>query len=110
LVLAKVGVENQYGQKMPCPDMWTFCPKETPKINTCGPLVRAIFFTTVVMHAEKEIPQVKLILIGNGGVGKSSLINHHLTEEFNMEAVQTKGVEVHPIIFYTNPRPIRFVI
>jgi GTP-binding nuclear protein Ran len=27
-----------------------------------------------------------------------------------MEAVQTKGVEVHPIIFYTNPRPIRFII
>ena len=38
--LTKVGVENQFRQKTACPDMSTFCPKKSQKINTFGRVVR----------------------------------------------------------------------
>ena len=50
----------------------------------------------------------KLILVGDGGVGKSTWTKRHLTGEFEKKYVATLGVEVHPLIFNTNYGPIRF--
>ena len=37
--LTKVGVENLFRQETACPDMSTFCPNKSQKIDTFGHLV-----------------------------------------------------------------------
>nr|UXY86759.1 GTP-binding nuclear protein RAN [Cryptomonas paramecium] len=44
----------------------------------------------------------KLILVGDGGVGKTTFVKRHLTGEFEKKYIATIGVEVHPLKFYTN--------
>jgi GTP-binding nuclear protein Ran len=47
-------------------------------------------------------PTFKLILVGEGGVGKTTFVKRHRTGEFEKKYVATMGCEVHPIPFYTN--------
>jgi len=47
-------------------------------------------------------PKFKLILVGDGGVGKTTFVKRHRTGEFEKKYVATMGVEVHPLPFYTN--------
>ena len=84
------------------------------------------------------IPEFKLILVGDGGVGKTTFVKRHLTGEFekkyvgelklyllfqkfprwtfllphnnfcNDRLLATQGVMVYPLTFYTNCGPIRF--
>jgi len=58
--------------------------------------------------AADSIPEFKLILVGDGGVGKTTFVKRHLTGEFEKKYVATQGVMVHPLTFYTNYGPIRF--
>lgn len=44
----------------------------------------------------------KITLLGDGRVGKTTLINRHLTGQFEKKYVATLGVEVHPLRFNTN--------
>jgi hypothetical protein len=48
------------------------------------------------------------VLVGDGGVGKTTFVKRHLTGEFEKKYVATLGVEVHPLVFHTNRGPIRF--
>ena len=45
-----------------------------------------------------QIPEFKLLLVGDGGVGKTTFVRRHLTGEFEKKYVATVGVEVHPAI------------
>jgi len=47
-------------------------------------------------------PTFKLVLVGEGGVGKTTFVKRHLTGEFEKKYVATLGVEVHPLEFHTN--------
>ena len=47
-------------------------------------------------------PEFKLVLVGDGGVGKTTFVKRHLTGEFERKYVATLGVEVHPLPFHTN--------
>jgi len=55
-------------------------------------------------------PQVsfKLVLVGDGGVGKTTFVKRHLTGEFERKYVATLGVEVRPLDFNTNFGCLRF--
>eukprot|EP00178_Gracilaria_changii_P027639 TRINITY_DN8980_c0_g1_i1.p1 TRINITY_DN8980_c0_g1~~TRINITY_DN8980_c0_g1_i1.p1 ORF type:complete len:244 (+),score=50.21 TRINITY_DN8980_c0_g1_i1:70-801(+) len=56
----------------------------------------------------KDMPTFKLILVGDGGTGKTTFVKRHLTGEFEKKYVATLGVEVHPLVFHTNRGAIRF--
>lgn len=61
------------------------------------------------MMASQGQPQVqfKLVLVGNGGTGKTIFMKHYLTLEFE-RYVAALGVEVHPLVFHTNRKAIKF--
>ena len=54
------------------------------------------------------VPSFKCVLVGAGGVGKTTFVKRHRTGEFEKRYVATLGVEVHPLCFHTNMGPIRF--
>merc|ERR1712042_136218 len=58
--------------------------------------------------AEQEMPTFKSVLVGDGGVGKTTFVKRHLTGEFEKKYVATLGVEVHPLVFHTNRGKIQF--
>ncbi|KAG9036376.1 GTP-binding nuclear protein gsp1/Ran [Tulasnella sp. UAMH 9824] len=55
-----------------------------------------------------HIPTYKLVLVGDGGVGKTTFVKRHLTGEFEKKYIATLGVEVHPLQFFTNFGTILF--
>ena len=48
------------------------------------------------------------MLVGDGGVGKTTFVKRHLTGEFEKRYIATVGVSVHPMPFHTNHGQIKF--
>eukprot|EP00808_Paulinella_micropora_P020558 g52157.t1 len=57
---------------------------------------------------DKNVPRFKVILCGDGGVGKTTFVKRHRTGEFTKKYVATMGVEVNPLPFYTNRGAVIF--
>ena len=55
-----------------------------------------------MVEQNQQIPEFKLVLVGDGGVGKTTFVKRHLTGEFEKKYIATLGVEVHPMSFFTN--------
>lgn len=51
--------------------------------------------------------QFQLVLVGDGGTGKTTPVKHHLTAKFK-KYVATLGAEVQTLVFYTNRGPVKF--
>jgi small GTP-binding protein len=52
--------------------------------------------------------EFKLVMVGDGGVGKTTFVKRHLTGEFERKYVATLGVEVRPLDCTTNFGNVRF--
>ena len=60
--------------------------------------------------AQQQTPTWKLLLVGDGGTGKTTFVKRHKTGEFEKKYNATQGVEVHPLDFYTNYGRIVFKV
>ena len=58
--------------------------------------------------ARQQTPTFKLILVGDGGVGKTTFVKRHISGEFEKKYVATIGVEVYPLKFSTSRGEICF--
>lgn len=52
----------------------------------------------------------KIVLVGDGGVGKSNFMKRHLTGDFEMKYTPTVGVDIFSLTFQTNYGPILFEV
>lgn len=57
-----------------------------------------------------QIHAFKIVLIGNGGVGKAAFVKKLQQNEFERKYNATIGVEVHPVHFHTNKGFVQFNI
>jgi GTP-binding nuclear protein Ran len=60
------------------------------------------------MESQAPVSEFKLVLVGDGGVGKTTFVKRHLTGEFEKKYIATLGVEVHPMPFFTSKGKILF--
>lgn len=62
------------------------------------------------MVESQEKTGLKLVLVGDGGVGKTTFVKRHKTGEFEKKYIATIGVEVHTMEFHTTKGKIKFNI
>ena len=66
------------------------------------------FFSRINSSQSTSIPEIKCILIGDGGVGKTTYVKRMVSGEFEKKYVATLGVVVYPLKFTTNMGEIQF--
>ncbi|KAG7023545.1 GTP-binding nuclear protein Ran-3, partial [Cucurbita argyrosperma subsp. argyrosperma] len=73
-------------------------------------LMISFLFISSALPDQKTVdyPSFKLVIVGDGGTGKTTFVKRHITGEFEKKYEPTIGVEVHPLDFFTNCGKIRF--
>ena len=57
-----------------------------------------------------SVPEFKIVLVGDGAVGKTTFVKRHLTGEFEKAYNATVGCEVHPMKFCTSAGDVQLMV
>ncbi|XP_076931217.1 GTP-binding nuclear protein Ran1B-like [Bidens hawaiensis] len=76
--------------------------------SDCDCCLCLIYLQALPNQQTVDYPSFKLVIVGDGGTGKTTFVKRHLTGEFEKKYEPTIGVEVHPLDFFTNCGKIRF--
>lgn len=60
------------------------------------------------MNQQLPVKSFKVVLVGDGGTGKTTFVKRHMTGEFEKKYIATLGVEVHSLRFMTKYGEIEF--
>jgi GTP-binding nuclear protein Ran len=60
--------------------------------------------------AVSDIPTFKCVLVGDGGIGKTTFVKRLISGEFEKKYIATLGVEVRSLEFNTTRGMIRFMV
>lgn len=61
-----------------------------------------------IINMTSNLPRVKILILGEGGVGKTSLLSQFIDQEFKPTHMPTIGVEYkQKIIDYLSETPVR---
>jgi len=68
-------------------------------IATPGPAHKHTYLYSFLFRSAlpANIPTFKVVLVGDGGVGKTTFVKRHISGEFEKRYIATMGVEVHPL-------------
>ena len=64
-------------------------------------IIKTIIYKLNMINAQTNLPTFKLVLIGDGGVGKTTFTQRHATGHFQKTYVPTKGAVVTDVQFNT---------
>lgn len=84
----------------------TYPPSVNPFLYICNLAVMASNESVAGQPGPASAPTFKVVLVGDGGVGKTTFVKRHISGEFEKRYIATMGVEVHPLKFFTNFGPI----
>merc|ERR1711862_62173 len=82
--------------------------KKKPRKKKGAEFFCFFFFFQSSAKMGDDMAKFKLLLVGDGGTGKTTFVKRHKTGEFQKKYIATLGVEVHPLVFYTNFGQIMF--
>ena len=57
-----------------------------------------------------QVPEFKVVLVGDGATGKTTFVKRHLTWEFERAYNATIGCEDHPMSFYTSAGEVKIMV
>jgi small GTP-binding protein len=67
-------------------------------------------FTELNNYEGPEDYTVKIIVVGDSGVGKSNILSRYSSNQFNIESKATVGVELFPKTFKVNDKVVKVLI
>lgn len=84
------------------PSLFKRDESDEAKNTTDGDSAKAESSSSKIPRAPSQPVEFKVILVGDGGVGKTSLCKRHVSGEFQKSYIPTLGVQVHAMKFSTN--------
>ena len=75
-------------------------PLETPPVEIVmkGPKAIYAYYSSLKEGEQLPLNEVKVLIVGDGGAGKTSLVKRLMGQEFNKDEPQTHGINIDPWI------------
>lgn len=56
------------------------------------------------------VPEIKVCIVGDAGVGKTNFVTKEVTGVLRSIYIPTLGVEVHPVTYFPEEKPVKYTV
>lgn len=63
-----------------------------------------------LIMSKQAIPSYKLVILGDGGVGKSTFVRRHIMGDFEKDYYPNINLEILPVKLNTTQGPVEFIL